>query len=119
MPFEPGKSGNPTGRPKEDRELKELARTYTREAVDRLVSWMKSENPKASVLAASILLDRGHGKAAQVLELKPHNPLEDMDTHELVELVSSLIAGSSAEGSGGGTSEGIELPQAGSVQTLQ
>src|SRR5262245_56835406 len=66
-PFQKGVSGNPGGRPKESEDLKALARSYTVEAVERLAYWMRSENPKASVAAAGILLDRAHGKAPQAL----------------------------------------------------
>lgn len=68
MAFKKGQSGNPGGRPKENQEVKELAREFTAEAVERLVFWMRSENAKASVAATGILLDRGHGKAIQHVE---------------------------------------------------
>ena len=64
MPYKKGQSGNLRGRPKENYEVKQLAREYTREAIQRLVVWMRSNNPKASVSAANALLDRGHGRPA-------------------------------------------------------
>ena len=64
MPYKKGQSGNLRGRPKENYEVKQLAREYTREAIQRLVVWMRSNNPKASVTAANALLDRGHGRPA-------------------------------------------------------
>lgn len=63
--FKKGQSGNPGGRPKDVGEVKDLARKHTKDAVERLVHWLHSDNPKASVSAASVLLDRGWGKAAQ------------------------------------------------------
>src|SRR5260370_33623702 len=60
--FLPGMSGNPNGRPPTDPELKELARTYTSEAIVRLVHWMRSDDSVASLAATRELLSRGHGK---------------------------------------------------------
>lgn len=65
MTFIKGKSGNPGGRPKEENEVKQLARTYTREAIEKLVDWMRSENAKASVSACTALLDRAWGRPPQ------------------------------------------------------
>src|SRR5690348_15681127 len=68
MPFQKGRSGNPGGRPKETHEVKDLARKHTKEALERLLFWMRSDNAKASVTAAQTLLDRGYGKATQPVE---------------------------------------------------
>lgn len=68
MPFVKGQSGNPSGRPKEDNEVKRLARSHSKAAIRRLAFWLKSDNPKASVAAAMALLDRGYGKAPQAIE---------------------------------------------------
>lgn len=66
--FTKGKSGNPTGRPKNDPEVKELARENSTEAIERLVFWMRTDEPRASVAAANAILDRAWGKPAQALE---------------------------------------------------
>lgn len=69
MAFEKGKSGNPGGRPRENNEVKALARQHTKTAIERLSYWLMSDNPKASVAAAIALLDRGFGKPTQAIEL--------------------------------------------------
>ena len=67
--FKPGRSGNPGGRPKlpEDvKNVRELARQYTSQAVAALVEVMQeSKSDAARVAAVNALLDRGWGKAAQ------------------------------------------------------
>lgn len=67
MAFKKGQSGNPGGRPKALDDVKDLARKHTREAIDRLVTWMRSDNAKASVSASATLIDRGWGKPAQAI----------------------------------------------------
>jgi hypothetical protein len=66
-PFRKGKSGNPGGRPKGSHDLRQLAQAHTAEAIDRLVRWMRTSNPKASVAACIALLDRGWGKPVQAI----------------------------------------------------
>jgi len=67
MPFEPGKSGNPGGRPKENAEVKALARSHCRTAVEKLAALMDSTDEKTSIAACNSILDRGLGKPAQVV----------------------------------------------------
>jgi hypothetical protein len=69
MPFKPGKSGNPGGRPKNLVDMQELARSHTSAAIEALVSALKEKSSR--VAAASVLLDRGWGKAATILESGP------------------------------------------------
>ena len=66
-PFKKGQSGNPGGRPKVVAEVKELAREYTSQAIETLVSIMANPKsaPAARVSTANALLDRGFGKPAQ------------------------------------------------------
>jgi hypothetical protein len=50
-------------------DMRQHARQYAPEAIERLVYWLRSEDPRASVASASLLLDRGFGKALQVNEV--------------------------------------------------
>jgi hypothetical protein len=70
-PFPKGVSGNPSGRPKRDLALAELARAYTHEAIRTLAEIMTNPNAPASsrIAAAIALLDRGYGRAPQSLEV--------------------------------------------------
>ena len=70
IPFKAGKSGNPGGRPKLPPEVvhvRELARQYTEQAITALVEVLESDSAAGRVAAANALLDRGWGKAEQVI----------------------------------------------------
>jgi hypothetical protein len=68
MPFRKGQSGNPGGRPKENDEIKRLAKSHGPMAIERLAHWANSDNARASVAASQALLDRGFGKPEQAIE---------------------------------------------------
>jgi hypothetical protein len=69
--FKKGQSGNPGGRPKAIVEVKELARQHTPQAIETLAKIMMNDEAMAAarVAAATVLLDRGWGKAAQSLDV--------------------------------------------------
>ncbi len=70
--FAKGQSGNPAGRPKgianHGADLAALAREWGPKCVERLAMWAMSEDSRASVAAAGMLLDRGYGRPKQELE---------------------------------------------------
>jgi hypothetical protein len=69
MPFKKGQSGNPGGRVGVPAEVREMARQRSKEAIERLIHWMKSDDGRISVAAADALLDRGFGRPAQLIDL--------------------------------------------------
>ena len=73
LPFTPGISGNPSGRPKvtlaDGRTLADLAREHTETAISVLaeIAANKAESASARVSAATALLDRGWGRPKQAI----------------------------------------------------
>ena len=61
--FQPGRSGNPGGRPRATHSIQELARKHAPEAIQTLADIAKKGTPGARVSAAIALLDRAYGKA--------------------------------------------------------
>lgn len=74
-PFEKGKSGNPSGRPKDNPELKEACRSHTMECIAVLVGIVNNSKSKDNdrIKAAEVLLDRGYGKPVQSVDLDAKN----------------------------------------------
>ena len=87
--FKKGQSGNPGGRIGVPKEVRELARTHTEDAINRLVFWMKSDDPRASVAASNSLLDRGYGKPVAPIELDHHvGEFEGLEYHDVMRAIA-------------------------------
>ena len=67
MPWVKGQTGNAGGRPKELTDVRVLARSRSKEAINTLYEIMTdTKAPPAARIAASVtLLDRGHGRPEQ------------------------------------------------------
>src|SRR4051794_19249121 len=67
--FRPGQSGNPGGRPKAERNVRELAQRHTAEAIEALVDVVRTGKPAERVQAATALLDGGWGGPSTGMEM--------------------------------------------------
>jgi len=75
-------------------EIRTLARSYTKAAINTLVGIMRQPKapPAARVMAANALLDRGWGKAAQLVAV-------DGEIRQLVEVKLNVVHASQANAS--------------------
>jgi hypothetical protein len=95
--FKSGVSGNPGGRPKRPQTIearriilgvREAARELTLDAIDTLAAVMKDPKAPAAarISAAVALLDRGHGRPHQAVDVKDEVDLGLLTDGELYEL---------------------------------
>lgn len=70
-PFQPGQSGNPSGRAKINPEVKAMASARTEDAINVLTTVMldKKQPGSTRVQAAVAILDRAHGRPAVSVEM--------------------------------------------------
>ena len=94
-------------------EIRTLARSYTKAAIKTLVGIMRQPKapPAARVMAANALLDRGWGKAAQLVAV-------DGEIRQLVEVRLSVVAASTEQARQAidVTSKAVALPEPGSAE---
>ena len=107
--FVPGQSGNPGGRPRIPDDVKALARSYTREAIETAAEIMRNdeETGTARMSAVNTILDRAWGKAPQHITTENLGSLTDADIDaELAAAIDELRRGrlnrQSAAADGGG-----------------
>ena len=97
--FKPGVSGNPGGRPKTPQTIevrriilgvREAARELTLDALDTLATIMKDPKAPAAarISAAVALLDRGHGKPYQAVDVVDLGLLSDEELYTLDAILS-------------------------------
>lgn len=88
-PFAAGESGNPGGRPKEERELVEALRLRGVDLANKLVQLAM----KGNVRAIEVALNRAYGKPRQVVEFKGDDSRPRWDLSKLSrEEISQLRA---------------------------
>lgn len=68
MAWQPGQSGNPGGRPKANPYMDKLLEEHALEAVNVILTAMRSDDEKMRVQAAKEVLDRKYGKPAQTID---------------------------------------------------
>lgn len=79
--FAAGQSGNPGGRPRLPDDVKALARSYTRQAIETAAEIMlnQEETGTARMSAVNTLLNRGWGMPAQHVTTENLGALSDAD----------------------------------------
>ncbi len=89
--FKKGVSGNPGGKPKGHEDLRDIARSYTLEAIKTLGAIMQNAKLAAStrVTAATVLLERGWGKPLQQIEVR-RTPFDELNPEELGAIARAL-----------------------------
>lgn len=95
-PFPKGQSGNPGGRPKESRDVIELARSHTTDAIKTLVAAMNCAPWGARIAAAIAILDRGWGRPTQAVEANV-SFFDQMTDDEQKTMLAALAALKAAE----------------------
>ena len=92
--FKPGVSGNPSGRPRQPDTIvarqifitvRAAARALTQEAIDTLAAVMRDGRapPTARISAAVAILDRGHGRPSQAVDINVGWDLDRLTEDEL------------------------------------
>lgn len=105
MPFEPGRSGNPGGRPRKteeqikfERRCREWAELF---ALDKLKKAADSPKAAESIAAVKEILDRGFGKAEAVSYIEANvTPQSGSSVEELNRRAAELLGARAGSGFG-------------------
>jgi len=62
MTFKKGESGNPGGRPKESKDIRDLARKNAPHAFKRILELIDSKNERVAFSAAKEIIERAYGR---------------------------------------------------------
>lgn len=89
--FKPGHSGNPLGRPRQERYIVSLAREWSEEAMNTLREIMNDREARESarIAAANSILDRAFGKAP--MKVKVEDPAGEIN--RLGEMIRKALGG--------------------------
>ena len=92
MPFEPGQSGNPSGRSKKSNAAAGKCREHTDKAIAVLIKSLASEKEDVALKAAEQILNRGWGKPQEYVEVSgdEENPLRQKITVELIRVQNTI-----------------------------
>src|SRR5262245_29567655 len=91
--WKPGQSGNPSGRPRQDKDVTAIARENAEKAIKRLVRLVDSADERVALAASQAVLDRALGKPKQPIDATPRRPAPDVHSLSDAELLAIINEG--------------------------